>query len=154
MSDDFEVADLTPEEIDEAQTAFRHIDADGSGTLDEGEFRKYLSARRKGEFRCFPKLIIKFFGKDGEVSFEQFLAFHKALAAPPTSDTCLTRLIFDKIDTDHNGTIDLDEYKSVVNLFEFPPGAMIQEDLTGADYPTFKNRFHRLLKMAWSSRGY
>ena len=157
MADEFEpIAALTDEQIEAAAAEFRSIDADGNGQLDEAELRRYLSSPRAGraELRSFPKLIIHFFGSDGTVTFEQFLAFFKSLTAPTSSDEFLGRKIFDKIDLDHNGVIDQQEYSRVLDLIESPGGQLKRPDLVDMNYETFRKEFFVVLKMVWKSSGF
>ena len=142
------------DEIERAGAEFRHTDRDGNGHLDENELRQYLSTGKRLPLRCFPKLIIRIFGSDGTITFDQFCAFYKALVADPNSDEFLGKKIFDAIDTNHNGVIEADECAEVIGLIETPGGSSPNEGtLSQMDYPQFKAYFYRKLKMIWLSHG-
>ena len=156
MAETYNIEALTAAEKEAAEMEFNRIDADKNGLLDEKELRSYLS--KKPELRCFPKLIMEFFGSNGTITFEQFEAFYKSFAAKPEDDGYLGKIIFDKIDTDGSGSIDNTEFMKVWDLVEAPNGQkyMIAAKVAAQDmnYEAFKREFFKLLKMAWVSSGF
>ena len=157
MSDDeFDIPELTQDDVDQAAAEFRVIDRDDSGTLDENELRQYLSSVRRAELRCFPKLIITYFGKDGVITFDQFLTFFKSLTAPPSDPNYLGRIIFDIIDEDHSGTIERAEFERLIDLIEAPRNNIytVLGKVDGMNYEDFSKEFFRVLKMVWKSSGF
>lgn len=157
MAEEYNLAPLTADEQAAAEREFRMIDADHNGYLDEAELRNYLS--KKPELRCFPKLIMEYFGSEGKITFAQFEAFYRSFAASPDSDNYLGKVIFDKIDADGSGTIDGDEFMKVWDLIEAPVGhkgtlANKVAACNGMDYAAFQKEFFRLLKMIWRASGF
>ena len=145
---------LTEEEIEEAEISFRSIDLNGNGLLDAKELARFLS--KKPQLRCFPRLIVALYGEDGEVSFEQYMKFYKALNADPDDDNFLGKAIFDYIDSDKSGYIDWDEIEPIVDLIDAPRGEMskVLGSLEQADYEQFKHSFYKVLRMVWRSHGF
>lgn len=141
---------LSDAEIEEARQQFTLIDSNRNGLLEENELDSFFRQSRQ-ELRCFSKLIINIYGKDGSVDVEQFLKFYKALTAERDSEDFIGRYIFDYIDTDHSGTIEAEEFQKVVDLIKFPDGTK-QDTIDRADqmdYEQFSKRFYTLLRMAW-----
>lgn len=151
MSEEWlDVAPLSDAEIADARQQFTLIDSNRNGILEESELDSYFR-QSKQELRCFSKLIIQLFGKDGGVNVDQFLKFYKALSADRDSNDFIGRYIFDYIDSDHSGKIDASEFQQVVDLIKFPDGYKQDtiDRVDQMDYEDFSKRFYTLLRMAW-----
>lgn len=144
------VSPLNEEDELEAREQFKIIDINRNGFLEEDELDSYFR-QSKQELRCFSKLVIEIFGKNGSVNCDQFLKFYKSLAADRHSDEFIGRYIFDYIDTDHSGTIELQEFMKIVDLIKFPDGFK-QDTLDRIDvmnYEEFSRQFYTVLRIAW-----
>ena len=101
---------FTEEEIKEAREAFDHIDIDHSGRLDEEELTKFAKEAEIQE-ELVPFMMF-FFNEDGKgVSFDNFLKFLEFIEKVDEDPLYLFRVLFDKIDADKSGEIDLNEFK-------------------------------------------
>lgn len=147
---DLKVSPLSEEDEATARAQFEKIDTNNDGHLEEAELDSYFRYSKQ-ELRCFSKLIIELFGKNGGVTFDQFLKFYKSLAADRHSDDFIGRYIFDYIDTDHSKTIEAQEFMKIVNLINFPDGYKQDtiDRVESMDYEEFSRQFYTILRIAW-----
>lgn len=146
---DIYVPKLSDEEILDAKKQFNEIDRDNNGYLDENELDEYFRDKKK-ELRCFPKLVVEIFGKNGHVTFEQYMNFYKSLAADKFDDDFIGKHIFVYIDKDKSGVIDSSEFEKVYALLKLPPGFEKHPLNQGnMNYAQFSKEFYITLRMAW-----
>ena len=146
---------LTQEEINKIKIEFDKIDKNHSGLLDLDELTFFC--HQNPQLRCFPRLILAYYGKDGHVSFDQFIHFYKGLNADPESNEYIAKVIFDIIDMDKSGKIDSDEISTIIRYIDIPEGTngnFMVDVSNNMTYPRFKDYFFKFLKIIWKSVGY
>ena len=102
---------FSPEETQEIQQYFDEIDDDKSGTLEIDEMENFLS--RIGVPTDLAKIIFFFFfdePSEGHITLKNFINFFDLITTDQDDD--IFRAVFDKIDTDGSGEIDIDEFKT------------------------------------------
>lgn len=130
---------LTPDVVEQERGYFKRIDKDGNGNLDEEELMRFFSDEKRAYLKPFTKLIVKVFGENGKVSWEQFLNFWKAYAADPDAGNHIGKVLFNFIDKDHSGIVDYDEAKGVMDLIDTEWES--NGEMTGMNFEQFKAHF-------------
>ena len=100
---------FTDDEVAQLRKGFDQMDKDHSGFLDEEEIKSFLE--EVGMEPEYARLIMRVFdvNKDGQISFDEFREFMKAMAQLERDPKKLYRMLFDAIDEDNNGSIDVEE---------------------------------------------
>lgn len=106
---------------------FDSIDTDKSGELDYKELSTFMSLN--GFEPEFANIAIRLFDEDGngQISFNEFVKFTKALSKLDTDPVLLQKMLFATLDKDNNGYLDEDEILSFFNYFS--PEPVSEEDV-------------------------
>lgn len=139
----------TPEHVQKESEYFKGIDKDGNGTLDADELAVYFTDEKRSYLKSFTKLIVKVFGSDGKVSWEQFLKFWKSYVADPHSQNYIGKILFNYIDKDQSGTVDFNEAMEVMELIDNP--WVKEEGITGMNYSQFIEKFFTKENTLWET---
>ncbi|EAX98647.1 EF hand family protein [Trichomonas vaginalis G3] len=99
----------TQEEINGLHAVFNQIDTDHNGLVNQPEFYNFL-VQAQMDTR-FIKATYKVFDEnhDGNLSFEEFLAYLDACNKSGADPRYLFRLIYQAVDTDNDGYLSCDE---------------------------------------------
>ena len=114
-------------ELKQLKKEFDAIDIDHSGELDVLELTRFMD---KNKFESeFATLAVKIFDTDGngQISFDEFVEFTKALAKLDKDPIVLQRLLFSTLDKDNSGELDNKEIYSFLNYFS--PEPITEEDV-------------------------
>lgn len=108
---------LSEEELLELKKEFDSIDIDNSGELDKMELVAFMTKNNLQPE--FANLAIKLFDSDsnGQISFNEFVKFTKALAKLDQDPNLLQKMLFATLDKDGNGYLDIDEILSFLSFF-------------------------------------
>lgn len=90
---------------------------DHNGELDKDELMTFMSQNKFQQE--FANIAIKLFDKDGkgQISFEEFVDFTKALSKLDEDPILLQKMLFATLDKDGNGYLDSDEINSFFEFF-------------------------------------
>lgn len=90
---------------------FKIMDSDGSGALDYAEFKKALDDYKVGcsEEECQQLFAVFDRNRDDTINFEEFLS--AILGDLNPTRLSLVKQAFSKLDTNSNGTLEIDEVK-------------------------------------------
>ena len=100
---------LSKEEIKEMKNMFDKIDTDKSGKLDQEELSQFMAQIEiPEEFASFCHFLLS--DADGLITFDSFLNFIPLVRQLETDPLAIFRHVFDKLDTDKNGTLDFQEF--------------------------------------------
>lgn len=118
---------LSKEEIEQLKKEFDSIDADHSGELDLRELKFFMNANNLEA--QFANLALKLFDKDGngQISFDEFVEFTKALSQLDKDPIILQKMLFSTLDKDGSGDLDAKEIYSFLNYFS--PEPITQDDV-------------------------
>lgn len=116
---------LTKEQEEAIRKSFEAIDSDKNGYLTYDEMNRFMTENHFGT--QFLNAIFKVFDKNGDrqLTFSEFMEYIEACNRTATDRTYLYKLIFDAIDADHNGAL------NVAEMLEF--GSLIGINLTRED---------------------
>jgi Ca2+-binding EF-hand superfamily protein len=96
-------------EVDRLRALFNAIDTDGSGAISRDEFASAMKGhpqlKESEVLHLFEQLD---FSKQGEVSYNEFLAATLGMAAGPI-DEDRVRVVFERLDTDGDGIVTRDD---------------------------------------------
>ena len=118
---------ISEDEMRQLRVEFDSIDRDHSGELDFKELKTFMD---KNNFEPqFANLAIRIFDKDGngQISFDEFVEFTKALAKLDKDPIVLQRILFSTLDKDNSGELDNKEIYSFLNYFS--PEPITEEDV-------------------------
>lgn len=141
---------MSREGIRQVRTEFIQNDKARDGCMDEEELDAYFSDYYP-ELRCITKLILHFFGTNGRVDIDQFIRFYSLFSNDRSNDVNLCRDLFDKIDENHNGTIEASEIEKVASMIRFKDDEHkedVLKKIVNADYEKFNEIFYELLEIA------
>lgn len=145
---------LTPEERDNMRRTFEDFDRNQNGILEENELDQFLRRYREKEpLRTFAYYCIELYGKDGGISFDQFLQFYRDTDRDDDDPECLIRKIFNRIDDDGNGELSAQELEAVYGNLRFREGFTqewnLRQRLTSSSYDGFKAILANDLRKMW-----
>lgn len=107
---------FTQKELDSMKDLFDKIDTDKNGYLDKHEFKSFLE--KSGLDTKFIDAIFLVFGKDspGLLTFNEFTGYLNACVIAEKDSKHLFRLIFEAVDKNKNGLLELDEVMEFTKL--------------------------------------
>ena len=100
--------------------SFKIMDDDRSGYLDMSEFKKALKDYRVQVTDEEGRALFKIFDRDGngQISYDELLRGVIGEMNPPRQK--LVKRVFEKLDKNHNGVIEVDDIKGVYNAKNHP----------------------------------
>lgn len=100
---------FSDEQIECLKQSFNAIDTDNNGTLSVDEFRNFMKNNCLDD--RFVDAIYKIFDSNGDalLDFNEFLMYIDACNRTATEPTYLFKLIFDSIDSDKDGFLNVEE---------------------------------------------
>lgn len=109
--------DKKKKELQLLKKQFDAIDSNQNGVLDLDEIQTFMS--EIGLEESLAPLVFKLFdtNDDGCLSFDEFCQFIKIMNDDDAGPIQLYRLAFDKIDTDHSGSLNKHEVYEFAKLF-------------------------------------
>lgn len=112
---------LTKKQLEQLKQEFDSIDTDHSGELDLNELIKFMDLN--GFQSEFANVAVKIFDIDGngQISFDEFVNFAKALARLEVEPDLLHKMLFEVLDKDKSGDLDSEEIHSFFNCFSSEP---------------------------------
>lgn len=118
---------LSEKEIENLKKEFDGIDKDHSGELDLKELKTFMDLNNLEP--QFANLALKLFDKDGngQISFDEFIEFTKALGKLDKDPMTLQKMLFSTLDKDGSGDLDVKEIHSFFNYFS--PEPITEEDV-------------------------
>lgn len=118
---------ISEDELQQLKVEFDSIDRDHSGELDLKELKTFMDKNNLEP--QFANLAIRIFDKDGngQISFDEFVEFTKALGKLDKDPIVLQRLLFSTLDKDNSGELDNKEIYSFFNYFS--PEPITEEDV-------------------------
>lgn len=108
--------DFTPAQIQQLRVSFEAIDTDHNGYLNEEELNVFMKQSHLDT--SLIKAIFKVFDSngDGQLSFQEFYQYLKACLVNTKKPRHLFKMIFDSVDKDHDGSLNLNEVMEFVSL--------------------------------------
>lgn len=112
--------DFTPEQMAQLKASFDRIDSDHNGYLDFDELKQFMEISHLDT--SFIKAIFKVFDGNGDnkLAFSEFQQYLKACYMNTKDSRYLFRMIFNAIDHDHNGALELNEIVEFGDLLNKP----------------------------------
>ena len=95
------------QQLKELKQLFDSIDTDGDGQLDENELTKFLEQNDIPSSEAKLATFLFDSDKDGKLSWIEFLQFMDASAVLDSDPEKFFKFVFDAVDTDHSGFLDL-----------------------------------------------
>ena len=112
---------ITESQLEQLKKEFESIDTDHSGELDRKELRVFMDKNNLEP--QFAGLAIRIFDADGngQISFDEFVEFTKALEKLDKDPILLQKMLFTTLDKDNSGDLDVKEIHSFFNYFSPEP---------------------------------
>ncbi|KAF9577928.1 hypothetical protein BGW38_006565 [Lunasporangiospora selenospora] len=160
------VRNLTP--VEKAKAVFRAIDVNHNGLLSIEEFKDFLEACGISQFEMEDKLLLQtLFAGNKEVTSDVFSTWFtknwihdNSITLPrlPSTPRGQAKMVFDALDSDSSGTLDLEELEHLLVSWGLPAGEaagylkMHDKDNSGSiDFHEFYAHMETLWKFAVQS---
>ena len=117
MSKSIKGRKFTKEQIKALKEKFDAIDTDKSGTLEENEIEVFM--KNSGFDAALSKLVYFVFSDKDGITFRNFTKFLEIMSSCVNDPLAIFRALFDKIDIDHSGELDYEEFKLFDKLIGF-----------------------------------
>ena len=117
MSKSIKGRKFSDEQVKALKAKFDAIDTDKSGTLEENEIEVFM--KESGFDVSLSKLVFFVFSENNGISFKSFTRFLGVISSCVDDPLAIFRALFNKIDIDHNGSLDYEEFKLFNKLIGF-----------------------------------